>query len=80
MKTYLNIGLDFVCADGNRQTNIQLVHQDSGKAIAIADFTNGKITRTAAIDSVDKKAFLKQAFELFNNSIPVAFRKTALPA
>ena len=74
---YLNIGCDFIDAEGNRTTSIQLVKKNGG-AIADATYDNEKLIKCLTIDSVDKTSFLHEAGELLNNSIPVTFRKQNL--
>ena len=72
MNCYTHIAVDFVDSDGARVTSVQLVEE--GKAIAIADYTNGDRGRTLALARVDLPAFLDEAQRLVENSIPVTFR------
>ena len=53
MKTHL--GCTYRCAQGKSHSNWQLLN-DRGCAVAIADFTDGKITRFDSIDSIRQEA------------------------
>ena len=77
------IGNDFVDENGARVTSIQLVACGRGAAIATADFEDGKLTRQIATDAVERTClgkFIEDCKTLLENSIPVTFRKTELPA
>lgn len=78
-ETYLNIGSDFRDEHGTRWTTVQLVRQSDGKAIAIADYKDGKRTRTAMLPEVNAGQFLVQAGNLVENSIPITFTHHPLP-
>lgn len=70
----MNIGCDFVDAEGNRVTSIQLVHRDRG-TIADAFFDNEKLVKCLVCNDVDKTKFIHEAELLLENSIPVQFKR-----
>jgi hypothetical protein len=78
MDTYINVGADFIDAEGNRVTSIQLVDKESKGAIADAYFDNEKLIKCFCCDGVDKTDFLNQAIKLMENSVPISFNKTNL--
>lgn len=79
MNTYIMIPLDFIDAIGKRVTCCCLVNRDTGKSIGILDWKGEEVERLITIDGIDHNAFLKEARELRENSIPVRFIETKLP-
>ena len=77
MSTYTHIGVDFVDANGVRLTSVQMVR--NGRAVAVADYCDGKIFHQHLLPSVDLPVFLAEAERLVSNSTPITFRETKLP-
>ena len=65
------VGLDFIAADGRRYTTCQLLKD--GKAIAIANFTDGKLAGHRNTYEADMGSFLAACSGLLANSIPQQF-------
>ena len=70
-----HVGLDFVDSYGVRITNCQLVRD--GKAVAIADFENGKLGRQLSAESLSSEEighFVNWCHDVaLVNSIPARF-------
>ena len=70
------IGLDFIAVSGKRLTSCQLI--DNGKAIATAEFVDGKLSGHRALPMVDLPKFWAECSAMIAKAQPESF--TAKPA
>lgn len=75
---YMNIGIDFLDANGIRTTSIQLVNKNRG-SIADAHFEDEKLIKCVHLSEVDRTKFLDEAKNLLENSIPQSYTHLRIP-